>query len=1391
MISDKSTGFNNELNVEILREWDTNGNLRSVTDAKNNITTYSYDDNQRLISTTLNDNDITTYSYLNLTDPVLKNKITQITDPLNNKTEYVYDENDNESDGYSKGALKSIKKFLKSDYFDCSDTSCIEETYTYTTDGFIKDKKIAYGTVNETIYEYEYDRFGNIVAITNPVDEVHTFAYNEWGNLVRKTNALNESTIYEYDSANRLIKTVDPLGNRSYITYDKNSNKKIIKDMRGYETYFLYDYSNSPLGVVDPNGHIVITNYDIFGNTLFVTNQNGYTKQFRYDGLNRLCREIDFITDNFGVNEYDLIYTYDNNNNITKKEKIKVGGTTIYRIEYEYNYRNQIISEKKYKNNSSFALIKYYYDKIGNKTIEEYYINNGTTLDKYISYLYSTEWDGLYRIKQIEKFKNGNSNPLSSISFTYDKRGNKITETDPMSVTTLYEYDKANRLIKITKPLNNNENAITEYKYDKAGKLIEVIDPNGHSTFTEYDSCGRIIAVKDGQNRITRYEYDAAGNKTKEILPSGTTTTYTYDPLNRLTAITDGKNNSTTIEYDAVGNKISSTDANNNITIYEYDELNRLVGSIDPMGNEINYSYNFNSDGYLEKIMSASINTNSMFNTKWVYNWRSENTVITKGEGVDQVSSSFAYDDYGRLITKITPNNKTISYSYDADGNLSEISFDQTNRDTISYKYDKMGRRLLMCDKSGTTLYGYDYAGRLVLKSMSNYMSVSYKYDNADNLTRMIFSGLNQHGLNDPPNSGFVNQTVNYTYDNANNLLSVEHNGKTTQYKYNEDSLLAKKTYPNGLTTVYEYDALDRLTKLATRDNSTTTISEESYVYDNLGNKIRVETVHGTETFMSAYRYNANNQLIEEFYKDSNSIANKADFNYDSIGNRVFYQKNSTANAESYQSDINLLNQLVNIKKNTQTAALGQIDLFGVYEGLSAHTITVGGLPVDYDTDSIFAKYGFAHNNQDISIVSNDGQAVTLSVDSDSDVCYTYDNDGNLVYKSQNGQSTIYLWDALDRLTDVYYQSLTGVNHIQYIYNGDGQRVYEIKDGSLTGYLYDGDCVVAEFDARGKVRAQYIHGQGLGADVGSLICAQTLGVDGATSERYYSHNWRGDVIGITDESGASLARYRYGAFGELIAGDGAIANNILFSGKRYDSASGLYYFGARYYDASSGRFISRDPMGYIDGPNDYVLAMNNPLLWIDPYGLCGEGRNLNLNINRSLEASNIYIPIGLNQYGDDYLESQSKFQAKYKDSVNKGVMTVNKLTLDIANDIYRNGSSLGIKEVHVPITSLDLSNVSKLPETHLVSFTGKQFASYKDALVYGTVYLEPGTNNTVIGGNDYYDFNVTFDVKSWNSVNKTIRNLETIVGNGVAGPGTKYKIVFTGSTELGVEDRKE
>ncbi|MDX9702391.1 MAG: RHS repeat-associated core domain-containing protein [Candidatus Auribacterota bacterium] len=161
----------------------------------------------------------------------------------------------------------------------------------------------------------------------------------------------------------------------------------------------------------------------------------------------------------------------------------------------------------------------------------------------------------------------------------------------------------------------------------------------------------------------------------------------------------------------------------------------------------------------------------------------------------------------------------------------------------------------------------------------------------------------------------------------------------------------------------------------------------------------------------------------------------------------------------------------------------------------------------------------------------------------------------------------------------------------------------------MTGYLYDAGRLIAEYNASGKVFAQYIHGSGLGGDVGSLLFAQKLigsGEETSVETSYYFHNWRGDVVAVTGESGNPLDTYRYSAFGEVIEQSGASDNDILFSSKRYHGATALSYFGARYYDASLGRFISRDPLGYIDGPNGYIDVSHNPLIWFDPFGLCRE-----------------------------------------------------------------------------------------------------------------------------------------------------------------------------------------
>jgi len=91
---------------------------------------------------------------------------------------------------------------------------------------------------------------------------------------------------------------------------------------------------------------------------------------------------------------------------------------------------------------------------------------------------------------------------------------------------------------------------------------------------------------------------------------------------------------------------------------------------------------------------------------------------------------------------------------------------------------------------------------------------------------------------------------------------------------------------------------------------------------------------------------------------------------------------------------------------------------------------------------------------------------------------------------------------------------------------------------------------------------------------------------------------------VIDIAGDISASYRYEAFGQVIS---SLTPEWGFSSKRFDTAISLSYFGARYYDASLGRFISRDPMEYIDGPHQYIYCANNPMVWIAPFGLWKRG----------------------------------------------------------------------------------------------------------------------------------------------------------------------------------------
>ena len=103
---------------------------------------------------------------------------------------------------------------------------------------------------------------------------------------------------------------------------------------------------------------------------------------------------------------------------------------------------------------------------------------------------------------------------------------------------------------------------------------------------------------------------------------------------------------------------------------------------------------------------------------------------------------------------------------------------------------------------------------------------------------------------------------------------------------------------------------------------------------------------------------------------------------------------------------------------------------------------------------------------------------------------------------------------------------------------------------------------------------------------------------------YYEADGLGSVTSLTDSTGDVAATYAYDSFGKLTNSTGTIPIVPLHRAQS-DPDTGLYYYRARYYDPSIGKFISEDPIGFEgSGPNFYAYVRNNPIVYRDPTGLC-------------------------------------------------------------------------------------------------------------------------------------------------------------------------------------------
>jgi RHS repeat-associated protein len=256
-----------------------------------------------------------------------------------------------------------------------------------------------------------------------------------------------------------------------------------------------------------------------------------------------------------------------------------------------------------------------------------------------------------------------------------------------------------------------------------------------------------------------------------------------------------------------------------------------------------------------------------------------------------------------------------------------------------------------------------------------------------------------------------------------------------------------------------------------------------------------------------------------------------------------------------------------------------------------------------------------------------DGTAQTVvagnRVTDDGTYTYAYDEEGNLIKRTTtaSGNERQLIYDFRNRLIEV--KDFTGTiaggtlkTDVKYEYDTLNRRVHTWLDTNGDGssdreefYIYDGDDVVLDFvDANVAtggvspvVAMRYLHGPA----VDQLLAQEDLGKSTSADDRtlWMLTDLLGSTRDIADNAGNGVSHISYDAFGN-VPSNIVLLTRYLWTGREFEITTGLQYNRNRWYDATLGRWISEDPIGFNSG--DYNLGryvVNEPTSWIDPFGL--------------------------------------------------------------------------------------------------------------------------------------------------------------------------------------------
>ena len=549
----------------------------------------------------------------------------------------------------------------------------------------------------------------------------------------------------------------------------------------------------------------------------------------------------------------------------------------------------------------------------------------------------------------------------------------------------------------------------------------------------------------------------------------------------------------------------------------------------------------------------------------------------------DCQTTSYGYDDADRLLCETYADETARCFEYDRAGNLVQRT-DQLEQVT-DYVYDDLYRLILRDYQDPTEPdddFTYDIGGRMLSATRDTWV--------------VSFDG----------------------YDAVNRLLQTTQDSMVVQYGYDSVAGIRTITYPGGRICTEQMDLRERL------EDVTCDSFNAQYAYD-LGN--RVETRDYNNGMTATYGYNANNWITSLVHSNGGTVADFG-YDYDKEGNKRFEEKlHDSGNSEAYEYDD--IYRLIDYKVGNLvgatvpipiTQAQYDLDKVGNWDQFTIDADGAGpGLPIDYNnTPNQMNEYDDWSTNDPGEIPDDDGQpddfADPLPTPPKTGENWAHDKNGN---RREDGKR-LYEYDDENRLIRITRKVDNVVD--EYQYDALGRRVVKTVDvlvtAVVTRFAYDDARVIEEQDNVGVAEATYVYG----TYIDEVLNMQRDVFAPPGPEDYYFHQqalW--SVAAVTDAVASVVERYAYTDYGCVTITDGAsapvppnpwgtahsaIGNPYMFTGRRWDEESGIYYYRARYYDCDSGRFLQRDPLGYMDGMNLYEYVKSDPTNRTDSLGLC-------------------------------------------------------------------------------------------------------------------------------------------------------------------------------------------